>query len=164
MYSIFISTICPVESIIAKDVTFIISAVMRRVDSSCYAGKRKDWYTFLRCGLLISKTQFGKELDEEVESLIKKDRRRDSLPMFQSTFPTTVSERRRMKPLDKREKVASMLWVEANKTLVDALGMEERSDSVATFTLITSEGSKADTPQVSMLRAHVFTPTLIHTL
>ena len=76
MYSIFISTICPVESIIAKDVTFIISAVMRRVDSSCYAGKRKDWYTFLRCGLLISKTQFGKELDEEVESLIKKDRRR----------------------------------------------------------------------------------------
>ena len=102
--------ICPVESIITKDVTFIISAVMQRIDSSHYAGKRKDWYTFLRCGLLISKTQFGKELDEEVESLIKKDRQGESFPMFQSTFPTTVSERRRMKPLDKREKVANMFY------------------------------------------------------
>ena len=84
--------------------------------------------------------------------------------MLQSAFPTTVSERRRMKPLDEREKVANTLWVEANKTLVEALGMEERNDSVATFTLITSEGSEADTPQVSMLHAHVFAPTLIRTL
>ena len=84
--------------------------------------------------------------------------------MFQSTYPMTVSERRRMRSLEKREKVANALWVEAKKILMDVLGMEERRDCDATFTLITSEGSEVDTPQVSMLRAHIFTPTCIHTL
>ena len=139
---------------------------MPHIDSSHYISRRRNWTTFIRDGHLIGKIQVGEDFNVEVNSLLEKNKHRDALPMFQSTYPMTVSERRRMRSLEKREKVANALWVEAKKTLMDALGMEERRDCDAAFTLIASEGSEVDAPQASVLvlRAHIFTPTRIHTL